>query len=294
MITRRDVCGALAGARLVSAAPSYRIVDSHVHIWVNDPAYPWTEGVTPPTDDQPPEKLISNMRANGVEKAVVIQVFYHMFDNSYVRHLTEKFPRYFIGICRVDPRNPEAPDHLSRLVKEEKFQGVRLSPNGTPPGNWLMNMSLMLPLWKRCRDLKVPMTILSPIENIPHVGKLIEKFPDLTVVIDHMADTPLDQAEKLNDLLALARYPKVSVKISHTWLLSKERYPWMDAQQHVRRLYDGFGPRRLLWGSDWPMSERNTTYASTLSSVRDDMKFLNEDDKAWILGKNAERIWKLG
>ena len=49
---------------------------------------------------------------------------------------------------------------------------------------------------------------------------LIEANPDLQVVIDHMADSPLDQPEKLELLLALARYPKVFVKISHMWSLS--------------------------------------------------------------------------
>lgn len=292
-MTRRDALAGLAAITVVSAAPEYRIIDPHVHIWKNDPAYPWAPGITPPKDDQTPDMLIANMRSSGVEQAVIIQVRYYMFDNRYVRDTVEKYPRYFIGVCRVDPRDPAAPDHLSKLVKEEKFQGVRISPNGTPAGEWITDMSLMQPLWKRCQDLKIPMTVLSPITNIPSVAKLVEKFPDLTVVIDHMADTPLDQPQELNHLLALARYPKVFVKISHTWALSKQNYPWTDAHSHVKRLYEAFGPKRLMWASDWPMSEQKTTYSSTLSSVRDDMKFLNDDDRSWILGKTAERVWKL-
>ena len=293
MITRRAALLGLSAVSAGSAAPSYRIIDPHIHVWKKDPVYPWAEGVTPPQDDQTPEMMISNLRSNGVEMAVIIQVRYYLFDNSYVRDVVKKYPRYFIGVCRVNPTDPAAPDHLSRLVKEEKFQGVRLSPNGTPPGEWITDAALMKPLWKRCQDLKVPMTILSPITNIPHVAKLVEQFPDLTVVIDHMADTPLDQPEQFSHLLELARYPKVFVKTSHTWLLSKQNYPWADAQVYVKKLYDQFGPKRLMWASDWPMCESKTTYGSTLSSVRDDMKFLNEDDKGWILGKTAERVWKL-
>lgn len=281
-----------AAATSAIAAPKYRIVESHVHVWKNDPRYPWAKGVEPPKEDRTPEMLIANMKANGVEQTVIIQVRYYMFDNSYVRDTIDKYSRYFVGVCRVDPRDPGAPDHLSKLVKEDKFQGVRLSPNGTPPGDWITNQTLMEPLWKRCHDLKVPMTVLSPIENIPHVEKLIEKFPDLTVVIDHMADCPVDQPKELDKLLALARYPKVFVKISHTWSLSKEGYPWLDAQEHVKRLHAQFGPKRLMWGSDWPMCEPKTTYESTLSVVRDDMKFLNDEDKQWMLGKTVERVWK--
>jgi L-fuconolactonase len=123
------------------------------------------------------------------------------------------------------------------------------------------------------------------------VALLVEKFPDLTVVIDHMADCPVDRPQELEKLIALARYPKVFVKISHTWSLSRQAYPWLDSQQHVRRLYGAFGPQRLMWGTDWPVCLRHATYSQTLSVVRDDMKFLNEDDKGWILSKTVERVW---
>ena len=70
------------------------------------------------------------------------------------------------------------------------------------------------------------------------------------------------------------------VKISHTWSLSKQPYPWLDAQEHVKRLHHAFGPQRLMWATDWPIIENsNTTYDKALTVVRDEMKFLNDDDK---------------
>jgi len=55
--------------------------------------------------------------------------------------------------------------------------------------------------------------------------------------------------------LALARYERVFVKLSHLWSLSHEAYPYPDTHDQVRKLYDAFGPRRLVWGSDWPLVE---------------------------------------
>ena len=46
-----------------------------------------------------------------------------------------------------------------------------------------------------------------------------------------------------------------------------------------------------MWGTDWPVCEKWTTYRETLSAVRDDMKFLNEEDKTWILSKTVEQVW---
>ncbi len=135
------------------------------------------------------------------------------------------------------------------------------------------------------------MTLLAPISRVPDIHKLVDQFPDLTVVIDHMADCPVDQPKELEKLIALVRYPKVFVKISHTWSLSRQSYPWLDAQELVKRLYDRFGPQRLMWATDWPIARERATYAQRLSVVRDDMPFLSAEDKAWILSKTVERVW---
>ena len=59
----------------------------------------------------------------------------------------------------------------------------------------------------------------------------------------------------------------------------------------VRRLHAVFGPQRLMWESDLPVDLSWTTYDKALSVVRDDMKFLNAEDKSWILSKTVERVW---
>jgi L-fuconolactonase len=285
---RREFLGAMVMAQ--SAKPGYRIVDSHVHVWKNDPRYPWAKETTnPPAEDYTPEMLIELMKAHGVAKTVIIQVIHYRWDNSYLADVLKQYPQYFQGVARVNPEDPANPDHLSRLV-EQGFKGVRLSPAGNASGDWIRG-PLMPPLWERCQKHRVPMTVLAPITRMPDVALLVEKFPDLTVVIDHMADCPVDRPQELEKLIALARYPKVFVKISHTWSLSRQAYPWLDSQQHVKRLYGAFGPQRLMWGTDWPVCLRHATYSQTLSVVREDMKFLNEDDKGWILSKTVERVW---
>jgi L-fuconolactonase len=286
-ITRR----ALLQAAAASAIPgSYRIIDSHIHVWKHDPQYPFAEGANVPDRDATPEMALDLMKANGVSKTVIIQVIHYRYDNRFVADVLKRYRGTFQAVCRVDPLDPAAPDHLSRWT-EQGFRGVRLSPAGNASGDWFRG-SLMPPLWKRCYDLKVPMTVLAPIMRMPDVAMLLERTPDLTVVIDHMADCPIGQPAELEKLIALKRYPKVFVKISHTWSISKESYPWLDAQQYVKRLYDAYGPQRLMWATDWPILENSrTTYDKALTMVRDEMKFLNADDKSWMLSKTVERVW---
>ncbi len=294
-LTRRRLlllaaAGMAPRARAAGRARAYRIIDPHVHVWRHDPRWPFAPGAKVPESDATPETLLGLMKTYGVEKTVIIQVIHYLYDNSYLAAVLKQYPRYFRGVCRVDPLDPAAPDHLSKLC-EEGFRGVRLSPAGDARGDWIHG-PLMPPLWERCRSLRVPMTLLAPVSRVPDIGKLVDRFPDLTVVIDHMADCPVDRPEELEKLVSLVRYPKVFVKVSHTWSLSKEAYPWRDSQRLVKRLYDTFGPRRLMWATDWPVIEASgARYAQALTLVRDDMDFLNEEDKSWMLCKTIERVW---
>lgn len=271
-------------------ALSYRIIDPHVHVWINDPHYPWAKETSdPPTEDATPSMLLDLMKANRVARTVLVQFIGYRWDNRYALDCMKRHGTNFMAVCRVNPSDPAAPDHLVELTKQG-FRGVRLSPSGDASGNWIKE-DLMPPLWRRAESLKIPMQILAPITRMPDLTALIEKCPDLDVVIDHMADCPIDQPHALEKLIALARFPRVFVKISHMWSISREPYPWLDAQEYAKRLYEAFGPQRLMWGTDWPVCKKWTTYEKTLSLVRDDMKFLNEEDKSWILSKTVERLW---
>jgi predicted TIM-barrel fold metal-dependent hydrolase len=287
-ITRRTFLGA-AAMSATAAGATYRLIDPHVHVWAHDPKFPFAKEQRPPDRDALPETLLDHMKANGVEKTVLIQYIAYRWDNSYTLSILKKYPQYFQAVARVNPEDPGNVEHLSQLI-EQGFRGVRISPSGNAAGDWFHG-PLMPPLWKRCEQLKVPMTVLAPITRMPDAAALIEKYPGLTVVIDHMADCPVDQPKELEKLIALAKFPKVFVKVSHTWSLSKTGYPYLDAQEHVKRLHQAFGPQRLMWATDWPIVEQTSNYDNALKVVRDEMKFLNDDDKQWMLSKTIERVW---
>lgn len=295
-LNRREFAlGAMAvtavGAAFGESKPSYRIIDPHVHVWVRDARFPWAAGTkNPPDTDRTPSMLLELMRANDVERTVLVQYIGYLWDNRYVEDSVKKYAPRFMGVCRVNPMDAAAPDRLTELTAQG-LHGVRLSPGGEASGDWIKG-PLMPPLWKRAEQLHVPMLILAPITRMPDLMPLIEQCPELDVVIDHMADCPIDRPAELEKLIALARFPRVYVKISHTWSISQESYPWLDAQEYVKRLYAAYGPERLMWASDWPVHEKWTTYARTLSVVRDEMKFLNAEDKSWILSKTPERLWR--
>ncbi len=74
----------------------FPIIDPHVHVWKNDPKYPWAkETLTPPAQDATPETLLALMKANNVEKTVIIQVIHYRWDNSYLADVLKQYPEHF-------------------------------------------------------------------------------------------------------------------------------------------------------------------------------------------------------
>jgi len=269
------------------------LIDSHVHVWAADPKHPFAAGADVPAGvDASVERLLELMAANGVPRTVLIQVIHYKWDNSYLAEVLKQYPDKFHGVARVDPLDPAAPDHLVELTRQG-FRGVRLSPSATADGDWI-DGPLMHPLWSRCEQLKVPMTLLTPTTRLSTIAALIERYPDLTVVIDHMADAPLDQPDQIKSLLTLARYPNVFVKISHLWSLSKQAYPFVDSFDLLKSVYDAFGPKRLMWGTDHPVCLPYTSYARAVALYRDRLDFMPQADREEIWHGTVQRVWPFG
>jgi predicted TIM-barrel fold metal-dependent hydrolase len=91
-------------------------------------------------------------------------------------------------------------------------------------------------------------------DNIPKFAPIAERHPRLPLIIDHMSLT-LEIAQErrigpaIDDVVSLAKYPNVSVKLSSAPNFSLEGYPWRDMNDHLKRCFDAYGPRRCYWGT---------------------------------------------
>jgi predicted TIM-barrel fold metal-dependent hydrolase len=277
----------------VAEEKTMRIIDPHVHVWKNDSEYPWPKEVKePPQEDALPETLLELMKANGVEKTVLVHVIHYRWDCRYAGDVLKAHRDRFMGVCRVDPTADSAADDLSRWVRDYGFQGLRLSPATDATGDWIKDRKRMDRILDRAVELKVPLCVLCGTDRLTDVARVIERYRDsLDVCIDHMADCPIDQPDDLKRLVALARWPRVFVKISHLWSLSQQKYPYKDTHDQVKRLSDAFGPPRLMWGTDWPMVEEYCGYTKALVLYRDEINGWTAAERRWILGGTALKLW---
>ena len=268
-----------------------RIIDSHVHIWIHDRAYPWAaDDPDIPKDNACPDDLISLMERNGVGQAVLVQYIKYKWDNRYVARIMKAYPSLFAGVCRVDPEDPASPDLLSYWTETHGFLGVRLSPEPDARGDWFTG-PLMRPLFKRAADLHVPVIILTQPSRLPDLAAIIEKVPDVNVIIDHLADCISARSDDLKTLLGLARYPNIFLKLGHVPQSSAEAYPWKDTHEIMERVFRTYGAQRIMWGSDWPFCLSRTTYSQSIAYVQSELKFLTWEDREWVLGKTAHQFW---
>ena len=294
--TRRDFLSMAAATAATARLPPSRrqspMIDSHVHVWANDARFPFAPGANVPANiDASVQTLLRRMDANRVARTVLIQVIHYKWDNRYLVDCLHRYPARFAGVCRVNPEDPKAPDDLSHWTAQG-CHGLRLSPAAGPEGDWIRG-PLMPPLWSRCEQLRVPMTLLLPTSRLPDVQPLIERHPNLTVVIDHMADCPLDDPGALTKLLALARYPRTFVKITHLWSLSHQPFPFRDTYALVARVRDAFGSQRIMGGTDWPIKPELATYEQRLALYRQELSF-NPEERADVLYRSVQRVWPFG
>jgi L-fuconolactonase len=267
------------------------IIDSHAHVWTNHSAFPWAvETVDPPQYDAHPEALLKLMQAESVESTVLVQYIGYRWDNSYLAHILRAFPEKFMGVCRVDPEDPSAPEHLSHWTEVHGFRGVRLSPEPDARGDWFRG-PLMRPLFKRAAELNIPVLILTKPARLPDLVDILEGVPNVDVVIDHIADCKESNALHRQFLLALSHYPRAFLKTGHVWANSTMRYPWHDQHTLMKYVCELFGADRIMWGSDFPFCLQRATYAQALCYLKDEMHFLSQEELAWVLGGTTLRLW---
>ena len=79
----------------------------------------------------------------------------------------------------------------------------------------------------------------------PQIGRLARKFANVPVLLDHLARAGQGTPADYDQVIALAKIPRVYMKYSGIEYSSKQPFPHLDAKPLVRRAFDGGIPVRL-------------------------------------------------
>ncbi len=101
-----------------------------------------------------------------------------------------------------------------------------------------------------------------------------------------LVDGTADWFWPIAETIALVKYPNVSVTLSSTPLYSAQTYPWQDMDDSIQRVFDAYGSRRCHWGSDMTNSFDKGSMIRRFNHFTDELRFLSETDKDWIMGRS--------
>ncbi|MBT3344417.1 MAG: amidohydrolase [Gemmatimonadetes bacterium] len=269
------------------------IVNAAEHAWVlGDERFPLDKEIATcpnsfPEREQSGYDLLASMKDHGVDRTVISHVCYYGRNNDYTSHCVQTWPDRFAGIGllvghRLFPpqQSEENVDRLERLVVEGGLAGLRLSPIYDRDATWLDD-PVCDALWKKAADLRCVFNVFLSPQQIPQLARMAERHPGVAVVVDHMAmiDITRPDEEGIGPLTDLARLPNVFARTSlHN--SSKQALPFQDVWPYLRRLYDAFGPQRLLWANFYEYL-----------IMRDIIPFFTEQDRVSILGATADRLY---
>jgi L-fuconolactonase len=291
------------------------IVDGQLHepgVW-----FEWEEAAPETWRTVLTESLLTTMDAVGVDAAVIVPT-----EREWAEQVAAAHPGRFAVVPRVYPGppnplgdeiDPEAPDIEDKLVEtfgRPGTKGIRFSV-----GFW----DEVVGRWKAgafdravevCARHDVPIFLFAS-GHMDIVGPTAERHPDLRIVLDHMGirQPPLEPVDsppwrRLDELLKLASYPNIFVKLCGAPSLSLEGPPYADSWSAIERILDAFGPERLFWASDisrfrgrlgarrFAVAEADYvgkhTYAQSLAFFAESA--LSDSEKGLILGGSIRRI----
>lgn len=276
------------------------IIDIHPHILsADDRAYPLapvggTISGWASTRPVTAEQLLQEMDHAGVARAALVQASTaYGYDNRYVLDSAAAHPDRFVAVGCIDPLAENAAATVRAAAETPRLAGIRLFTTGsTLPGqaSWL-NAAEADPFWGAAADTRLPICVQMKVAGMPQLIDVLERFPDVVVVLDHMAYpsiAPGSERAAFEEIEPLAAHRGVFLKMTmrNTVPLAE---PETDAALFLDPLIAAFGADRIAWGSNFPAAEQ--PLAELIDLAQTALVALSEPDRASILAGTARRLY---
>lgn len=150
-------------------------------------------------------------------------------------------------------------------------------------------------VWAWITEKRWLVSLNSRGEDLAGWAPILDRHPELRLLVSHVGlppraaqppSAPTARAA-MAELIGLARFPGVHVKLSGFYAISDPgyAYPHRAAWPYVEALVETFSPKRLLWGSDFTPSLDSVSFAQTIGMFAE-MPFFSDEDRRAIEGAN--------
>lgn len=273
------------------------IVDAHQHVWQlarRECQWPGAD-LTAIYRDFTVADFTAVSAPLGVTGSVLVQSQPNRADTQYLLQLaaTHSVINAVVGWC--DLAAPDAPQQIAQLAKRNKLRGLRPMLQSEPASDWIIARAQALGL-EAMIDQGLSFDALITPRHLTAITTLAARYPELAIIVDH-AGKPDIAAGQWRDwyepLARLAEHDNVSCKLSGLMTEAQPGAGLAQVKPYADALLTLFGGHRLLWGSDWPVLNLQTDYASWLALCRQWLQTQAPQFEAAVLAGNAQRLYRL-
>lgn len=270
----------------MAAPANMNVIEWNAHIFSPDTSkYPFHPQATytPDVSGRPADPLAAYLQGldeRGIDRAVIVHPEPYGDDHRLIVDCLNQEPQRLRGTSLFYPKDPDAPNKLEALVREApnmvatRFHAHRgkedYLDSFDDPG--------VRALWKKAVDLDQVVELHIGPNYAAQAGKLIREFSGCKVLIDHLAEPHMGTPVEFADVLDLAQYPNVYMKLSGLNHFAEDAPYYESALSFTSRVIREFGIDRMVWGSGTPkiVDAHMATYSAS--------------DRAMVKGGNIQRL----
>lgn len=214
--------------------------------------------------------------------------------------LADASPSVAAVVGWVDFENRDHLKHLERLKNHPKFAGVRPMIQDIPDDDWMLRTDVQW-AYEALADLDLTFDALGFSRHLANFLTIFKRYPKLRVVVDHCMKPQIRDHGTAKDELAfwsegmrrIADETGAFCKLSGIVTESNPGWTVEDLKPYADVVLEAFGPERVMWGSDWPVSRLRGEYGDWHGAAQKLCAHLPEADRAAIFGGTATRFYRL-
>ncbi len=279
-------------------------IDAHQHFWKYQPLRDqWiTEDMGMLRKDYLPSDLHHWLEEQAIDGCIAVQADQSREENAFLLELagSHAFIKGVVGW--VDLRAPDVEDQLAHYAAFPMLKGFRHVLQGEAQRDLMLRPDFMRGI-ELLNRYHFTYDILIYADQLPYALELARKFPNQAFVLDHMAKpdikgyaagTPGSLPVWSQHLKVLGECPNVWCKVSGM-VTEADWQGWKkeDFRPFLDTVVEAFGPKRLLYGSDWPVCLLAASYEETIRIANDYFTAFSPEEKSSIFGGNAAAFYHI-
>jgi len=274
-------------------------IDAHHHLWAFDPVeYDWIDdSMAVLKQDFQLKELEQTLNQNGFLGSIAVQARQSMEETLWLANLASRSDLIKGVVGWIDLKSEQLLEQLSALTSHKKLVGFRHVIQVETDPDFMRNPDFIRGL-KILADKGYSYDLLIFSHQLPAAIEMLAHVPNLHVVIDHIAKPNIKSGQGFEqwqqNMKILAQNPNCYCKLSGM-VTEADWLSWTseDIQPYMRTVLDLFTTKRVMFGSDWPVSLVAGEYQTIKQLVLDFILSYAPQAKEDIFGNNARHFYQV-